>query len=482
EAGMGKSRLLAEALAQQPRALAIKAQAGDAGVPYATLARLLRRLMQPAGRAPDGASGQALARLLPELGSGCAAIALPGEGARLLLLESVQALLARAGLDTLAVDDLQFADAASLELLHSLIGSENPLAIAWLLAQRPGEGGPAAQALHDGLVEAGRLQPLVLAPLDRDQVADLVHSLGLPGLDATALAPRLHRHTGGNPLFVLETLKQMQAADAASSRLPASATVGALIERRLRALDGETLALARLAAIAGPDFSPALAEQVTGRPALALADAWAALEAAQVLRDNAFAHDLVLEATLRGIPQPIAQHLHAAVARHLQHAGAEPARLAAHWLAARDETAALPWLLKAAEAARAGLRPREQSEFLRRAAALPPSLFAAGERFELLMRLQEAESESAGPADALRRLLEAEAAASQAPQRARVLARRASLLAEVGDYGQAVSAGEQALSLAIAWGDTALLAESLATAASARAIGGQPQQAEDLMA
>lgn len=43
EAGVGKSRLLAEAVAARDDVLTVKAQAGDAGVPYATLARLLRR-------------------------------------------------------------------------------------------------------------------------------------------------------------------------------------------------------------------------------------------------------------------------------------------------------------------------------------------------------------------------------------------------------------------------------------------------------
>ena len=78
----------------------------------------------------------------------------------------------------------------------------------------------------------------------------------------------------------------MRAAKVTGARLPASATVGASIERRLKTLsdDALALALARLAAIAEPDFGAALAEQVSGRPALALASGWAELEAAQVPR------------------------------------------------------------------------------------------------------------------------------------------------------------------------------------------------------
>ena len=84
------------------------------------------------------------------------------------------------------------------------------------------------------------------------------------------------------------------------------------------------------------------------RPVLALADAWAALEAAQVLQGQAFTHDLMAAATRQGLAAPIAAQLHAAVAQHLsQTATAALAHLAAHWLAAKQPAQALPWLERA---------------------------------------------------------------------------------------------------------------------------------------
>ena len=76
----------------------------------------------------------------------------------------------------------------------------------------------------------------------------------------------------GNPLFVLETLQQLQAGDIASGRLPHSASVGALIDRRLRTLGAGALALARLAAIAGPAGlgKTRLAQTLAAKPQLAL--------------------------------------------------------------------------------------------------------------------------------------------------------------------------------------------------------------------
>lgn len=481
EAGLGKSRLIAELLAQRPGAPAVKAQAGDGGVPYATLARLLRRLLAGRGLPPQAG---ALQRVLPELRD--ATVPLLPDGARLLLLQAAAALLDDLAPPLVAVDDLHFADDASLELLQGLVDADPRR--PWLLAQRPGEGPAAATTLQHALIDAGRLQPLALQPLPPDGVAALLHDLALPGLDAATIAtwaPRLHRHTGGNPLFVLETLQQLQHSDIASGRLPHSASVGALIDRRLRTLGERALALARLAAIAGPDFSPALAEAVLQRPALDLADGWAELEAAQVLRDGGFAHDLVQDAVLRSVPAAIARHLHAAVARHLESLArtdgttAEPARLAAHWLAAADDRAALPWLLRAADAAHAGLRPREEAGFLATAAGLTQAGLDAAGRFELLMRWQQAAETGQDRLQALAILDRAEPAGDA--QRARWLARRAYLLGEGGDVDACSDLAEQALALALALADTPLAADALSSAAAAHALANRNARAHDLL-
>ena len=93
-----------------------------------------------------------------------------------------------------------------------------------------------------------------------------------------ALAGPLLRHTGGNPLFVLETLKQgLTDGSLARGELPRPLSVGALIERRLQRLSEPALTLARVAAIAGVDFSIELAEAAIGVRAVQLASAWAEL-------------------------------------------------------------------------------------------------------------------------------------------------------------------------------------------------------------
>lgn len=390
EAGMGKTRLLEEFSAGRPGALKVQARPGDAGVPFALLARLLRALRERCDIATDEPTRRELARVLPELG---ASAPTAGEGQRLLLQRALERVLLQAAaaperearpaveaapaafaervpVAELLLDDLHFADNASLETLQALAGSERLASLRWGLAKRPVEGGAAAQALRDVLAESQRLHEVMLGPLDVSALRELIESLGLPEMDAATLAAPLLRHTGGNPLFVLETLKDMVLQGAAGKHLPQPATVGTLIERRLRTLGSAALSLARVAAIAGVDFGIDLASAVLKTPALALADAWAELEAAQVLSGSAFAHDLVFDAVARGVPAEIARHVHADVAEVLQRAQAEPARVGAHWeAAARPADAAAQFERAAAHTCDAG-RLVEARELWQRAARL----------------------------------------------------------------------------------------------------------------
>lgn len=399
EAGLGKTRLLQEFAAGRPGVVRAAGRPGDAGVPFATLARLLRAATAlSAADAPlalPAATRHEIARALPEFDA--VGVAHPGEGQRMMLLRAVRALLAaQPTLVGLIVDDLHFADDASLEMLASLCDDDTSPSLRWALGCRPVEPGSAVQTLHDGLVEQARLAPVTLAPLDAHALTELVDSLALPGILGSTLAPGLLRRTGGNPLFVLETLKQAwvertlaRLADAKGQWMPRPVSVGRLIERRVAQLSPPALALARVASIAGVDSSIALAEQVLGVSAMQFADALNELEAAQVLRGNAFAHDLVFEAVLDSVPATIAAHTHGQVAQWLQQHGGEPARVAGHWIAAGQESRALPWLQRAAVAAGVATRRKEQIAFLEQCSAIQERAGDRAAAFESQMRAAE---------------------------------------------------------------------------------------------
>jgi DNA-binding SARP family transcriptional activator len=344
EAGIGKSRLLHDFAAGRRGVVAAQARPGDAGIAYVLLARLLRAMLAAQPLTLDEAARRELALVLPELGE---AVAVAGDAQRLLLQRRTESLLAAAlaqGLQALVLDDLHFADEPSLGLLQSLQQADTLGGLRWLLAQRPAEGGAALAALRRALEDVARLDVVALAPLTEAQLAELVASLGLPGLDAQRLAPALARHTGGNPLFALETLKDLVLQGVPDGeRLPQPAPVQVLVQRRLSQLTPPALRLARAAALAGTAFDAALAAAVLETHPLDLAEPWRELEAAQVIRDGAFAHDLVFDATRESVPEPIARLLHGRIAHALVARGAEGATVAPHWAGAGE------WL-QAAEA------------------------------------------------------------------------------------------------------------------------------------
>ena len=359
EAGMGKTRLIEAVAQQQARhsALLVAARPGDQAVPYALATRWLRALAMHAGPLPDAPARAALARLLPEWADAAATRWLDEPAPR--LRAAAQQLLELAiaqGLNALLLDDLHHADGASIELLQGLPGTGG---CAWLLALRPGEGDAALLAWVQALQQASSTPVLTLAALDAQAVQRLVASVGAPAWASQAQADALHRHTGGNPLFVLETLKALPDAATAPVAWPLPPTVLRLIQLRLARLSDAARQAAHGVALLGQDSSAQRVARLLGQHPLALADAWAELEAAQVLRGDAFAHDLIAQATRDSLPAAIARPLQAQVAALLAQDGGEPARVAGHWLAAGQALQAAPWLAQASARAASLGRLRE---------------------------------------------------------------------------------------------------------------------------
>ena len=487
EAGMGKSRLLQALAAQQPGLLHSSGRPGDALVPYATIARTLRQLLDRDPAAADPTLRRQLAPLLPELAADAALTPAalqplqPLQPLHLPLARPVLALLQQASraVHALALDDLHFADDATLELLQSLLtaprdsqATATPL-LRWCLGLRPPAPGSRLQALLDALATAGPHTRLALQPLSVAQVGELIDSLALPALAGVPTitgentAALLHQRTGGNPLFALETLKLAWSEGALQAGkghegLPHPQSLSQLIGQQLARLSAPALQLARVAAVAGVDFSIALAEALLSRNALELADAWAELEGQQVLRGDAFSHDLIHDAVLQGLPELIARHLHGQTAAWLEKSAGEPARVAAHWEAAGQRMRALPALRAAADQARRALRENERIALLLHAADIAEAEARPDEAFELVNNAIDGHMNTLRQADGLPLLDRQQSLAHTPWQQARVAANRAWYATVLGDWADALRLGENALALAEsltdALADDALLA------------------------
>jgi DNA-binding SARP family transcriptional activator len=402
--GIGKSRLLAQALQAHEPALRVAARAGDRVQPGASLARVLGAALARFAPPLDEATRRDLAVLLPEEGSPAAALQSALEHRRVLdAAARALAACAQQGLRVLALDDLQFADEASVAAMRVLLGAWSaaedgaagralPLPV---LALRDAELSDDGRALLAQLADSRRSARFDLAPLGvadlRALLASLPHeSLGA-AVDLDALAAALYAQVGGNPAFVLESLKSLWLEGAANWQpdqpLPLPATLMDTLRRRLERLPEEALQVAQLAAVAQTDFSLGLAAAALGRPPLALASVFVELEAAQVFQGQAFSHDLVAEAVRASVPAALVPPLHQLVADHLigTASPATPAaRIAHHLTQAGAGSAAAPWWLRAAEQARGRWQMVEAATSYEAAAR---ALAAAGEDATLAREL-----------------------------------------------------------------------------------------------
>ncbi len=368
--GLGKSRWLSDLAAGESLVLRVAAEAGDA--PGALLLRLVDAALERfAGPWPAGLLAQLEQLRAPPAGISAAAqqqlLAAP---ARLL------ASCAAQGLGALLLDDLQAADALSLAGLQPLLVDwlADRLPLRLLLGARLHEAGDELLALLAPLRASGRCLHLELRPLDADALRALLGTLALP-LRAELLpelAAALQARLGGNPGFVLESLKALWLAGLEhwqpGEALPVPPGLLEAVRRRLDRLPPEALQLAQLAALARAQFSLQLAGRALQRAPLQLAPLLAQLEAAQVFHGPRFAHELVAEAVQASLPASLREPLHQLIAEQLIALDAAPQGIAQHLDAAGQPRAAADWHRRAAEAARQRWQLAQAAEHDRAAA------------------------------------------------------------------------------------------------------------------
>jgi DNA-binding SARP family transcriptional activator len=483
--GVGKSRLLKDFAGSKGKVVTLEGRPGDLHVPYATITRSLRGLLaefphvvlEPWVRFE-------LARLLPELGVTSEAIT--SEAQKLRFFEALVWLYRQTSEHELLIhiwDDFQSVDSASLEAANytfSTFWGDATRKIHTLIGFRHGELGSGAGGVIQHLLEAGQGVLIELEPLSSEEVTKLLESMDLT--NAQELAPGLSRYTGGNPLFMLETLKHLIETNTLAQGIPARLAppgkVAPLIARRLQRLSPSALNLARVAAVAETNFSLELGTSVLERPAFDIAESHTELETAQIVQGKTFSHDLVYEAVLANIPTAVGQLLHARTAGYLetQPDTTNPATIANHWLRASQESKAAPWLLSAAENAKLNLRLKEAADFYEHAANIleqnadPSGAFEA--RFAQARQLTEVDP--ARTEGAITRLFEI---ARTPKQKAQASLIRCMVLSTQGKYTEMPEEAESGLANARLAGDLQLEADLLEAKATLPMVLGKVQEA-----
>jgi len=230
------------------------------------------------------------------------------------------------------LDDLQWADPASLRLIVDLIIHPSIRHLLLVGAYRDSEVGPAhplGRALDEARAEGATIRDLVLGPLPEAHVSELVaDTVHCSRAEAEPLAHLVREKTGGNPFFVIQFLTALHQQgliifDRTTgrwrwelARIRAQRytdNVVDLMVGKLHALPAETQELIKLAACLGASMDADTLASVSGRsPEGALR---AALEddlLLQVEDEYRFPHDRVQEAAYALVPESerAAMHLH----------------------------------------------------------------------------------------------------------------------------------------------------------------------------
>jgi DNA-binding SARP family transcriptional activator len=279
--------------------------------------------------------------------------AVPDGNAQFRLFEQVVAMVGQASAQRptlLILDDLQWADIASLRLFNHL-AARLPQSTAIIAALRDRAPTPSSD-LSQSLAAAGRLpghRRFRLGPLPLTDVAELIRNeAGETPADAVTRA--IHARTAGNPFFVRELSRLLSEAgrlDDAETSAPdgVPATVRDVVRGRLAGLDQQARDLLHVAALIGRDIDLRLLSRAAGVGVTECLECLEPLQALGLLEPGAedpsalrFAHDLVRESISEttATQQAVRLHLRVADALDQTHSGDEDVaeRLAYHLWAA----------------------------------------------------------------------------------------------------------------------------------------------------
>jgi DNA-binding CsgD family transcriptional regulator/tetratricopeptide (TPR) repeat protein len=262
----------------------------------------------------------------------------------------------------IVLDDLQWADDASLIVWHQLAASIGQLRLLLIGTCRPTPRRPEVQELRAAAIRHGGTV-VTLGPLTETDVTALVTAmLGSPPGDTLR---QLTARASGNPLYVRELVDAMvreQALEigpaaevsAAGEGMPAS--LAAVLTDRLSSVSAGTAQLLRTAALLGGRFAVTDLAVVRRRPASELAAGVQEAVAAGILTgsgpDLAFRHLLIQQALYESMPAALRTALHAEAARELAASGADMLSVAQQLSAANKpgEAWARKWLVESGSA------------------------------------------------------------------------------------------------------------------------------------
>ncbi|MCK4591652.1 MAG: AAA family ATPase, partial [Candidatus Latescibacteria bacterium] len=312
-----------------------------------------------------------------------ASLDVDNQTARARLFEGISQLLiliSKGGRLVLLMDDLQWADSASLGLLHYVARSaaHHPLMI--IATYRPEDLIASGREKVHPLVETmqrmsreGLYQKMALEGLSSDDLLRMIESLFRRTALSDDFLESLYRETEGNPFFILEVLKLLRDQGVLFeskgvwhtkreiTREDIPERIYDVVVRRIERLEEEQRELLQLAAVEGERFTLDVLANVLNIPKIRLLKTFHRLERVyQIIKAEGdkytFNHTKIREVLYAEIPDELRRAYHLAVGEYLETAHKDDpdsilSELANHFHSGEDFDRAFPYLVKAGDRA-----------------------------------------------------------------------------------------------------------------------------------
>jgi tetratricopeptide (TPR) repeat protein/transcriptional regulator with XRE-family HTH domain len=501
EPGIGKSRLMRE-VARYADALGVPVLATscyeiERAMPFQPVMDLVMRALDRAPAAGlrnlSPVSFAELAALVPEVGEQFPDLPQLSndfpEARRARLARAVGQLLEAASggrPSILMVDDIQWADEASAQVLHYLARRTGrwPVLLIYAYRDEDADSDERLARLIESLRRDANADHIRLSRLTYAETAKLVAAHADASLGAPELAERLHRETEGNPFFLTSILQslsegdtQLESRTAGRPGLLPDALRNA-VRVRLAHVPKEIRPILESAAVLGRRFDFDTLLDVTGEPEERVLDAVGTLVGRRLLREEPegglydFSHDKVREVVYRDIGGARRRMLHRSIAEALERrdeAGSHErdARLAEHYERAHVWSKALRYLVLAGERSLALFAMRDALHWLDRAVALSeshPESLAESQRLEIYERRGSARAhagQTQGAVADIRRVVDAARAGGERARTRDALVQLGMAYRRADAYQEATACLTEALAECRAMSDERRAADTL---------------------
>ncbi|GAB4327257.1 MAG: LuxR family transcriptional regulator [Candidatus Zixiibacteriota bacterium] len=413
ESGIGKTRLATEALERSGLPYYVARAREGATPPYGPFVAILRawtrRDTDAIGKITRGELRLSL--LMPELELPAA------ESTRVLLADAIgQALQLMASDRACAIllDDIQWADNATLELLPELAERLRDTTVLMLATYRSDDitRTHPLRWMRTELRRARLLRELTVGALNRDHTRTLMTEC-LPSAPSESFVDDIYTRTQGIPLYIEESVRTllntgrlqegehgMELSPGESVPIPESIRDAVMLQ--LETLPIESRDVLETAAIAGLEFDFDMIATLTGHeePIEPLLERRLLLESGPAT--GTFKHTLIRDAIQSEITWSRRRTLHRRIASYLESHGAEAELIAAHWLASNELAKARRALLAAADHSCRLHAYRDAAEAAARALDIWPEDEDEGQRLSTLERLAHCAQISGQLNDAVR--------------------------------------------------------------------------------